>query len=97
MIFKAFVVLSRLYHHHTTTLIGLISRRRHQTVLLVINRVLKEVTTVLKYRVSCQYKELSASFHSATTTLAFRFQNKSFRNVRTQEPRLRQTFSQRIN
>lgn len=50
MIFKAFVVLSRLYHHHTTTLVGLISRRRHQTVLLVINRVLKEYTGI---EVSC--------------------------------------------
>lgn len=50
MIFKAFVVLSRLYHHHTTTLIGLISGRRRQTVLLVINRVLKEYTGI---EVSC--------------------------------------------
>ena len=50
MIFKAFVVLSRLYHHHTTTFIGLISRRRHQTVLLVINRVLKEYNGI---EVSC--------------------------------------------
>ena len=50
MIFKAFVVLSRLYHHHTTTLIGLISGRRHQTVLLFINRVLKEYTGI---EVSC--------------------------------------------